>query len=277
MRQHDLEGVAGSDVLLRTRHHAGELGRRRVRLRRHIERAFGEFGERLVERPVERVDDGGETLHGARERSLCVDAALGPNRRHHGHRVLDRVEHDDQRRAHHHRVGNPDRIGLAGRQVLHLPHHVVTEIAEHAGRHRRQRVGKFDAALGDQRAQRIERRRAARLERLGVSARAAIDRGLAVMRAPDEVRLEADDRIAAAHRAALDRLEQEAHGFATAELQEGGDRRLEIGDERRPNDLRFAARVPRGKGVLGRLDLHDYCSVEPPTTWFNADWLMLTL
>lgn len=74
-----------------------------------------------------------------------------------------------------------------------------------------------------------------------------------------------------------DIFEQETHGLAAAEFQKGGHRRFQIGDERRPDHLRFAARIPRGKGVLRRLDLHDYCSVCPPTTWFNADWLMLTL
>ena len=47
-------------------------------------------------------------------------------------------------------------IGLAGRQVLHLPHHVVTEIAEHAGRHRRQIVGQIDPAFRDQHPQGFE-------------------------------------------------------------------------------------------------------------------------
>src|SRR6185312_5463216 len=123
----------------------------------------------------------------------------------------------------------------------------------------------------DERAQCLERRRGAGLEGVRFGAGMTIDRGGAVLRTPDEVRLEPDDRVAATHRAALDRFEQEAHRLAAAELEECGDRRLQVGDERRPHHLRNAARVMRGEGVLRRLDLHDYCSVVPPTTWLSAD------
>ena len=52
--------------------------------------------------------------------------------------VAHRVEHGHHRRADHDRVGRADRIGLRRREPLHLAHHVVAEIAEHARRHRRQ-------------------------------------------------------------------------------------------------------------------------------------------
>ena len=50
-------------------------------------------------------------------------------------------------------VREADRIRIGRRQFLHQPHHVVAEIAEQAGRHRRQLLGQRDAAFGDQRAQ----------------------------------------------------------------------------------------------------------------------------
>ena len=64
--------------------------------------------------------------------------------------------------------------------------------------------------------------------------RLAVDLGLAVAAAPDEVGVEPDHRVAAAHRAALDRFEQEGRAVRSlAQLQEGCDRRLEVADERR--------------------------------------------
>ena len=214
----------------------------------------------------------------ARERRLGADAGFRPHRRDHGDAVLHRVEHHDQRRADQDRVGNADRIGMAGGQLLHQPHHVVAEIAEHAGRHRRQAVGQRDAAFGDQRAQRLERRLAGRARsrrawrcalRL-ISARAPFD-------APDQVGLEADDRIAAAHRAAFDRLEQEAHRPRARDLQERRDRRLQVGDQRGPHHLRLAARVARGEALGRRLDLHGrFSSARRRVAWLSAFWLMVT-
>ena len=57
--------------------------------------------------------------------------------------------------------------GFGVRQLLHQPHHVVGEVAEDAGRHRRQAARHGDAAFADQRAERGERvlRRRARSAR----------------------------------------------------------------------------------------------------------------
>ncbi len=121
----------------------------------------------------------GEPLARARvSAAVAVTPGSGPHRRHDRDGVLHRVEHHDQRRADQHRVGNADRVGIGRGQLLHQPHHVVAEIAEHAGRHRRQVVGQRDAAFGDQRAQRLERRlRARRRNASGVGARRAVDLG----------------------------------------------------------------------------------------------------
>ena len=74
------------------------------------------------------------------------------------------------------RVGNADRVGIGRRKLLHQPHHVVAEIAEHAGGHRRQCLGQFDPAFGDQRAQRGERRLGQAREAVGWPRR-AVDLG----------------------------------------------------------------------------------------------------
>ena len=64
------------------------------------------------------------------------------------------------------------------RQILHQPHHVVAEIAEYAGGHRRQRGRQRDAAFGDERAQRGERRGAGRREGRRIGLRRAVDLGV---------------------------------------------------------------------------------------------------
>src|SRR5204863_184393 len=73
---------------------------------------------------------------------------------------------------------------------------------------------------------------------------------------PDEVRLQRDDRIAAAPGAALDALEQEGVRPPVADLQEGGDRRLQVVDQPRPDKLGRASLVCPLEGRILRLDAH---------------------
>ena len=49
-------------------------------------------------------------------------------------------------------------------------------------------------------------------------------------------------------------------GPGAGDLEEGGDRRFQVGNQRRPYDLRFAGRVARGKRLGRRLDLHQFVS-----------------
>ena len=178
-----------------------------------------------------------------------------------------------ERRPDQHRVGDADRIGMGGRQFLHQPHHVVAEIAEHAGGHRRQALGQRDAAFGDQRAQRLERRLRAGRKARRIAARVAVDLGLRAVRSPDQVGIEPDHRIAAAHRAAFDRLEQEAHRPRAGDFQERRDRRFEIGDQRGPHHLRLrrgrSARRRRRPVARSAWRAAQFC-VPPPVTWFSA-------
>ena len=153
--------------------------------------------------------------------TLAVVAGMCPHRRDDGDRVLNCIEGDDERRADKDRVGNADRVGTGLRQVLHQPHHVVAEIAEYAGGHRRQSRGQRNAALGNDVAQRRERRIAGRYESGGIGGRRAVDLGALAVDAEDKVRLEPDDRIAAAHRAALDRLQKKTHRPSAGDLEKG--------------------------------------------------------
>ena len=81
-----------------------------------------------------------------------------------------------------------------------------------------------------------------------------VDRGDAVLAAPDEVGIEPDHREAAADRAAFDGFEQEGRALpAVPQLQEGRDRRQQIADEGRAQNAGLAGLVGRGEGVeIGR-------------------------
>ena len=78
-----------------------------------------------------------------------------------------------------------------------------------------------------------------------------------------EVGRKTDQRITPAHRAALDRLEQERHrrallavaGFARCHLEIRRHRRLEVGDEPRPDQLRCARRISRRKDIERRFGI----------------------
>src|SRR5262249_15312742 len=122
--------------------------------------------------------------------------------------------------------------------------------------HRRQRVGQSNLAFGHERTQRLERRLVAGREG-AVAARRAVDLGTALDRAPDEIGLEPDDRVATAHRAAFDGFQQEAHGTAAGDLEERRDRRLKVGNQGGPDHLRLAPCITLGKGRCLRLDLHE--------------------
>ena len=197
------------------------------------------------------------------------------HRRDDGDHVFHGVEHDHDGGAHQHRVGNPDRVGVGPRQLLHQPHHVVAKVAENAGGHGRQHVRQLDPAFGDERAQRRQRRPVAGHEAISPVPRRAADLGLPSHCAPNEIGIESDDRIAPAQRAAFHRLQQKAERPRGGDLEEGRYRGLEIRDERGPHDLWLASRVALGKCRGLRLDLHGpgqfAPSPAPPlTTWLSA-------
>jgi hypothetical protein len=86
-------------------------------------------------------------------------------------------------------------------------------------------------------------------EFIGRRARVAVDLGFAVAAAPDQIRLDADHRIAPARFAALDAFHQEGVVAAFGEFQECGNRRFEIGDQPRVKRLR-AARIVSARECL---------------------------
>ena len=122
--------------------------------------------------------------------------------------------------------------------------------------------------LGQERAQRRERIALAGLKGLGVGQRLAVDLGPLAGRTKDQVRIEADHRVPAALRSALDRLKQEhIAGAAPGELEIGRDRGLEIGHQRRHRDGRPAGLIGARKNlVVGN------CVHQPP----SADCMALS-
>ena len=111
-----------------------------------------------------------------------------------------------------------------------------------------------DAAFGDAaRASASQRRPRRRREGVGIaSARVRLISARSPLTRKIDVGLEPDDRIASAHFAAFDRFEQKAHRRAcrrgrAGDLQKGGNRRFQIGDQRRPDHLRLAGRIALGE------------------------------
>ncbi len=168
----------------------------------------------------------------------------------------DGVEDGHDRRAGHHRVGQVQRVRVHVRQLLGQADHVVTQGAEQAGGHGRQPRGQVEARGGHQIAQGVQRRLGLRRELAAGDGVSASDLGLVPAAAPDEVGLHGDDGVPAAPGAALNGLEQEGVGASVADLQIGGDRRLQVVHQPRPDHLGLSVRVGALKAVVGRFD-HD--------------------
>ena len=179
-----------------------------------------------------------------------------PDGGHDGDEIFHIVENRHDRGPQEHGIWNAEPGGLVGRQPLHQADHVVSHIAEKASRHGRQTRRQIDAGFGHQRAQGFQRALETGFEGLGIAAEAPVDLRLVPAGAPDEIGLDADHRIAPAHRAALHGFEQEAVSAAVGELQHAGDRRLQIGHQAGIDDAWPAGRVGCGKNLEGRLDFH---------------------
>ena len=235
--QHDLEYVAGGDVLLGPLHHRHELlGRGVGDGLRQRQRDAG-HARCVRQRFVEGGNDAAQPLHRGGVGRVRVDIGLRIDWGDDDHLVLDRVEHDHDGRSHEDAVGDGERVGSLVGEALDQPHGIVAHVADDAGGNRRQVARQLDARLRQECAQRLQGRELLDLEGLAVRQRLAVDLGPVAEGAPDDVRSDADDGVASAHGAALHRFQETAHGLPIAQLQGGGDRRLEVGDEPRPHDL----------------------------------------
>ena len=274
LRGHDLEDVAGADVVLGPLDHleVARVGGVRHRLAgREVAEVAAGLGGRAVE-VAHRVHHplGGLGVGGAR-----VEAGAGPGRAHHRHLALDPVHHQHDRGPQHQRVGQAERVGVDVGQMLDQPHHVVAEIAEEPRGHRRQFGRQVDPALGDERAQARQRVGRLVLPAVGVEAGGAVEprRGAAAF--PDEVGLHAHEGIAPAHLAAGDAFEEKAVLARLGELQHQRDRRVEVGDEPGPDHLVPARGEGRGEVFDGGEELHprrqgNRASVDSTSGWFTV-------
>ena len=240
--QHDLEDVAGEDVLLAPLDHgveglAGHVGGR-------LRQVGGALGRLAPERQgaLEVGDDLGQAGLGLLVGALGVQPFARAHRGDHGHLVLDPVEDADHRGPEEEAVGHAQHVLVLVRQALHQAHRVVAHVADQTGGHGRQARRQGDGGLGDQGAQGLERRSLEGLEGLDVEERPAVDLGGGPAAAPDQVRLEADEGVAPDGGPALDRLEEAGIAPPVAQLEEGRDRRFQVGHQGGPDHL-GAARV----------------------------------
>ena len=203
---------------------------------------------------------------------------LWPSGRDNGDFVAHRVKDDHDRRTHEKRVRRADPVFLGRCQALHLAHHVIAEIAEDSRRHRRQPHGLRHGGFGDELTQGDERRRLAGREDARVVERGAIDFGSVADDAKNHVWVEADHRIAAAGGAAFDGFEQKSRAAPIArELEIGGDRRFEIGDQPGHDQLRPISVVFGAEGVeVGLEQRAAHLSRSAPVAASKAFWLIST-
>ncbi len=120
--------------------------------------------------------------------------------------ILHVVEDHEQGWADQQCLRHADDVAVRLRQLLHQPHHVIAEITDQSARHRRQMRWHVEAGLVDQRAEAFQRRPLILGEGMWRGLRVAVHLGAAIAAAPDQVRLHADDRIAAARGAAISTL-----------------------------------------------------------------------
>ena len=180
---------------------------------------FETGGSILIAVEVDAVVEGQGTLKSERDlfdarKPALIGRLRGDARpraygRNEGDLVPDPIEDHHHGRADHDRVRNSEGVRVRIRQALHLAHHVVAEITEETGSHRRHVVAERQGALGDQRAKAFERRALIRHEVSRLVERAAIDRRDAVLAPPDEIGVEPDHRETPADGAALDGFEKE--------------------------------------------------------------------
>ena len=157
LAQHHLKDVASGDVLLGAGNlrHIG-LGRRgRLGLGMRRARVLLACMRKLL---LEPLDGNRQPIRRARVSRLGADAGRGPDRCHHRHLVLNRIEDRDQRWSHQDGMGQTERIAPVARQMLDQSDRVVAHIAEDAGCHRRKLRREHYRQFGEQRTERRERR-----------------------------------------------------------------------------------------------------------------------
>ena len=173
-----------------------------------------------------------------------IDGPLRPDRRDQEQGVGEPVEHEQHGRPHEHHVGHAERVDGRARHGFGEAQRLVAEIADQAGERRRE----FSGDVGDAAAL-YELTQCGHRGVVGGRECGAIVRPMRVdlsafARGPEnEVRGQADQAVAAAGRAALDRFEQEVAAARLDQLERSGDRGFGIGDLRQPDQARASGGV----------------------------------
>ena len=227
LADHDLKRVAGRDVFLAAGHRVDEsrFGKIRRRCRR-----VGQHDRRRLCRHRSVHSGLGLRQTRLRPRPGVVGGQfrLRVDRSNQRKLVVHVVENGEQRRANHDTLGHAQRVLVLLRQLLHQPDHVVAEVADQPARHRWQARWHVQADFLDQRAQTVQCRPCVRQEGMRCGQRLTIDGRLPVHAFPNQVRRHPDDRIAAALGPALDAFQQEGIRLAVCQLQEGGNRGIQV-------------------------------------------------
>ena len=238
MRRHDLEDIAGPDILLRLLDHRVIIGLAHVRHRLRGGMIGDPVGG-MDKAGVEVRDGGGKTLPRGLPGLLGRFFGRRPHRRDDVEPIENGVENRDDRRSDQHTIGNAQQIGIRIGQTLDLPDHAIAQIPEQPARHRRQGSRDRDPAFVQQLAQAVERSCCQHLERIRVGRGLSVDRRLAPIAAPHEVGLQPYNRVPPPIGTAFHGLEQEAQRLAIRNLEECRHRRVEIGDQACPDERRF--------------------------------------
>ena len=246
LREHDLEDVAGEDVLLR------RLDRLRPRVRLvTFRRSSGSSMSSSAGGSEGTYGSGRPSSASARSRRAAAASysarELGVVRARRREHVLDQVEplaevveRGDVPGERQHRVGHARDRRRGRREALDLAHDVVAELADDAAVERRQ-LGELRRAV---RARAAPRARRARPGRTGTPSAGSPPSHSTSPPAHHERerRIAAEEREPAPALGVLDRLEQEALAVAD-ELHERRDRRLEVGEHLAPDRARPCSRA----------------------------------
>ena len=250
LRQHHLEDVARDNIVLGAIDHLGIAAR--FQHRRHVD--LGNVGRGGHGRQRRGQAGGGrvDPPQRLRDRLFRVGGLILPYRGDQEQGVGQAIEHQDDGRPHEQHVRQGDVVGGGAGQLFDQAHSLIAEIADQTGERGRQGGVQIGAAFGDQRAQRLQRILFGRDEGVAIGRPLAVDLALGALGAIDEVGGQADQAVAATHRAALDRFQQEVAAVRLEQLERSGDRRVCVGNLPPPHQTRTAlcqCRASDGRAV----------------------------
>ncbi len=256
MRQHHLENVTSPDIFLGLVDHVIKPGFIHADLR--IGQGIGHgFGTAIDEQiALELHDHVIEPCTGQIISRIGINAVFRADRGDDGYGIFDGVKACRDGRANENAIRYAKFILVAVWQLFHQTHCVIAHIANQTGTHRRQVVGQFDMAFGNQLFQAFKRGFGFVDEGVGISHRTAVQFGLVAKTPPDQVGFKAQKRIPTANSAAFNRFKQIGIGHAFGDLEESRNRRIQICCQRGPENLRDAVIVILLEAVEIRFDFH---------------------